>query len=96
MKFNTLSVVLSITLCLILIIIITTFNVSIFALSNETNKMEQNIVKATNQTLISPSSNETGQAIPIQKNVTDLGGNITEGAKNLVSNVGIGIKDLVR
>jgi len=55
--------------------------------------MEQNIVKATNQTLISPSSNETGQAIPIQKNATDLGGNITEGAKNLVSNVGKGIKD---
>lgn len=96
MKFNTLSVVLPTTICLILIIIITTFNVSIFALSNETNQMEQNIVKATNQTLISPSSNETGQAIPIQKNVTDLGGNITEGAKNLVSNVGIGIKDLVR
>jgi uncharacterized membrane protein affecting hemolysin expression len=84
------------TICLILIIIITTFNVSIFALSNETNQMEQNIVKATNQTLISPSSNETGQAIPIQKNATDLGGNITEGAKNLVSNVGKGIKDLVR
>ncbi len=96
MKFNTLSVVLPTTICLILIIIITTFNVSIFALSNETNQMEQNIVKATNQTLISPSSNETGQAIPIQKNATDLGGNITEGAKNLVSNVGKGIKDLVR
>ncbi len=96
MKFNTLSVVLPTTICLILIIIITTFNVSIFALSNEKNQMEQNIVKATNQTLISPSSNETGQAIPIQKNATDLGGNITEGAKNLVSNVGKGIKDLVR
>ena len=97
MKFNTLSVVLTTTVCFILIIIIImTFNVSTFALSNETNQMEQNIVKATNQTLISPSSNETGQAIPIQKNATDLGGNITEGAKNLVSNVGKGIKDLVR
>ena len=96
MKFNTLSVVLTTTLCLILILIITTFNVSTFALSNEKNQMEQNIVKATNQTLISPSSNETGQAIPIQKNATDLGGNITEGAKNLVSKVGKGIKDLAR
>lgn len=96
MKFNTLSVVLTTTVCFILIIIITTFNVSTFALSNETNQMEQNIVKATNQTLISPSSNETGQAIPIQKNATDLGGNITEGAKNLVSKVGKGIKDLAR
>ncbi len=96
MKFNTLSVVLTTTVCFILIIIITTFNVSTFALSNETNQIEQNIVKATNQTLISPSSNETGQAIPIQKNATDLGGNITEGAKNLVSKVGKGIKDLAR
>ena len=96
MKFNTLSVVLTTTVCFILITIITTFNVSTFALSKETNQMEQNIVKATNQTLISPSSNETGQAIPIQKNATDLGGNITEGAKNLVSKVGKGIKDLAR
>lgn len=96
MKFNTLSVVLTTTVCFILIIIITTFNVSTFALSNEKNQMEQNIAKATNQTLISPSSNETGQAIPIQKNATDLGGNITEGAKNLVSKVGKGIKDLAR
>jgi hypothetical protein len=84
------------TVCFILILIITTFNVSTFALSNEKNQMEQNIAKATNQTLISPSSNETGQAIPIQKNATDLGGNITEGAKNLVSKVGKGIKDLAR
>lgn len=96
MKFNTLPVVLTTTVCFILIIIITTFNVSTFALSNKKNQMEQNIVKATNQTLISPSSNETGQAIPIQKNATDLGGNITEGAKNLVSKVGKGIKDLAR
>ena len=97
MKFNTLSVVLTTTVCFILIIIIiTTFNVSTFALSNETNQMEQNIVKTTNQTLISPSSNETGQAITIQKNATDFGGNITEGAKNLVSKVGKGIKDLAR
>jgi uncharacterized membrane protein affecting hemolysin expression len=96
LKFNTLSVVLTTTVCFILIIIITTFNVSTFALSNETNQMKQNIVKATNQTLISPSSNETGQAITIQKNATDFGGNITEGAKNLVSKVGKGIKDLAR
>ena len=96
MKFNTLSVVLTTTVCFIFILIITTFNVSTFALSNEKNQMEQNIAKATNQTLISPSSNETGQAIPIQKNATDLGGNITEGAKNLVSKVGKGIKDLAR
>jgi len=98
LKFNTLSVFLTttITVWLILIIIITTFNVSTFASSNETNQMKQNIVKATNQTVISPSSNETGQAIPIQKNATDLGGNITKGAKNVVSNVGKVIKDLAK
>ncbi|MGZ5490826.1 MAG: hypothetical protein ACXWFC_04360 [Nitrososphaeraceae archaeon] len=44
--------------------------------------------------MISPSSNETGQAIPIQKNATDLGGNITKGAKNLVAKIGEGIENL--
>jgi hypothetical protein len=62
----------------ILILFLTTFSVSTFALSNGTNQTELNIVKETNQTLICPSSNETGQAIPIQKNATDLGGNITK------------------
>ena len=79
---------------LTLILILTTFSVSTFALSNGTNQTEQNVVKETNQTLISPSSNETGQAIPIQKNATDLGGNITKGAKNLVAKIGEGIEDL--
>ena len=79
---------------LTLILILTTFSVSTFALSNGTNQTEQNVVKETNQTLISPSPNETGQAIPIQKNATDLGGNITKGAKNLVAKIGEGIEDL--
>ena len=79
---------------LTLIIILTTFSVSTFALSNGTNQTEQNVVKETNQTLISPSSNETGQAIPIQKNATDLGGNITKGTKNLVAKIGEGIENL--
>lgn len=94
MIYNRLSLVLITTGFLTLILILTTFSVSTFALSNGTNQTEQNIVKETNQTLISPSSNETGQAIPIQKNATDLGGNITKGAKNLVAKIGEGIENL--
>lgn len=94
MIYNKLSLVLITTGFLTLILILTTFSVSTFALSNGTNQTEQNVVKETNQTLISPSSNETGQAIPIQKNATDLGGNITKGAKNLVTKIGEGIEDL--
>jgi len=92
--YNRLFLVLITTGFLTLILILTTFSVSTFALSNGTNQTEQNIVKETNQTLISPSSNETGQAIPIQKNATDLGGNITKGAKNLVAKIGEGIENL--
>ncbi|HEX7141752.1 MAG TPA: hypothetical protein VF222_04670 [Nitrososphaeraceae archaeon] len=94
MIYNRLSLVLITTGFLTLILILTTFSVSTFALSNGTSQTEQNIVKETNQTLISPSSNETGQAIPIQKNATDLGGNITKGAKNLVAKIGEGIENL--
>lgn len=94
MIYNKLSLVLITTGFLTLILILATFSVSTFALSNGTNQTEQNVVKETNQTLISPSSNETGQAIPIQKNATDLGGNITKGAKNLVAKIGEGIEDL--
>ncbi len=70
------------------ILILTTFTVSIFALYDGTNQTEQKIFKEMNQTMISPSSDETGQVIPIQKNATDLGGNITENAKNIVANIG--------
>ncbi|MGI9011000.1 MAG: hypothetical protein ACR2F1_07420 [Nitrososphaeraceae archaeon] len=94
MIYNRLFLGLITTGFLTLILILTTFSVSTFALSNGTNQTEQNIVKETNQTLISPSSNETGQAIPIQKNATDLGGNITKGAKNLVAKIGEGIENL--
>ena len=76
------------------VVLLITFSVSTFALSNGTNQTEENIVKETNQSLINPSSNETGQAIPIQKNVTDLGGNITEGAKDVVGKIGEGLKNL--
>ena len=71
-----------------IILILTSFTVSIFALYNGTNQTEQKILKETNQTMMmSQSSDETGQVIPIQKNATDLGGNITENAKNIVAKI---------
>ena len=78
------------------ILLLTSFTVSIFALSDGTNQTGQKILKETNQTLISPSSDETGQVIPIQKNATDLGGNITENAKNMVANIGEEIENLTK
>lgn len=78
------------------ILILTTFTVSIFALYDGTNQTEQKIFKEMNQTMISPSSDETGQVIPIQKNATDLGGNITENAKNIVANIGKEIENLTK
>lgn len=71
-----------------------TLSFSTFTLSNGTNQTEQNIVKETNQTLINPSFNEAGQAIPIQKNATDLGGNITKGAKDVIGKIGEGLENL--
>jgi hypothetical protein len=93
--YNTLiSVLLPITIFLTLVLILMTSSVSTFALSDDTNQTEENIVKETNQTLINPSSNETGQAIPIQKNATDLGGNITEETKDVVGKIGEGLENL--
>jgi hypothetical protein len=78
------------------ILLLTSFSVSIFAQSDGTNQTGQKILKETNQTLISPSSEQTGQVIPIQKNATDLGGNITENAKNMVANIGKEIENLTK
>ena len=78
------------------ILILTSFTVSIFALSDDTNQTEQRILKETNQTMISPSSDETGQVIPIQKNATDSGGNITDNAQNIVGNIGKAIENLTK
>ena len=78
------------------ILLLTSFSVSIFAQSDGTNQTGQKILKETNQTLIRPSSEQTGQVIPIQKNATDLGGNITENAKNMVANIGKEIENLTK
>jgi hypothetical protein len=61
------------------------------------NQTMQDINKSTNQHIQNASqtiSNETGEAFSIQKkNLTDLGVNITEGAKDLVGNMGEGIQN---
>ena len=95
MIYNKLFIVLA-TVFFSSILILTSFTVSIFALYDGTNQTEQRILKETNQTMISPSSDETGQVIPIQKNATDLGGNITENAKNFVANIGKKIENLTK
>ena len=41
------------------------------------------------------TANQTGEAVPIQKNVTELGANIT-GAKDVVGKIGEGLEDLTK
>ena len=73
-----------------------TFTTSIFGQSDGTNNTIQNIEESTNQTVLnmSQATNKTGEAIPIQKNVTDLGSNLTEVAKKLAKSIDEGIKNL--
>jgi hypothetical protein len=78
------------------ILLLTSLTISIFALSNGTNQTWQKILQETNQTLLSPSSDETGQVLPIQKNATDLGGNITENSKKMVPNISQEIENLTK
>ena len=78
------------------ILLLTSLTISIFALSDGTNQTWQKLLQETNQTLISPSSDETGQVLPIQKNATDLGGNITENAQKMVANIGKEIENLTK
>ncbi len=73
-----------------------TFTASIFGQPDRTNHSMQNIEESTNQTIqnMSQSINKTGEAIPIQKNVTDLGSNLTEVAKKLAKSIDEGLKNL--
>ena len=70
----------------IVFLLVTALTVSTFAQSEEKgiNQTIQDISKSTNQPIQNASqtsANEMGEAVPIQKNVTNLGANITEGAK---------------
>lgn len=82
--------------------LVTALTISVFAQSEEEegiNQTLQNIRKSTNLPIQDPSQsavNETREAVPIQKNVTDLGANITEEAKDLVGNIGEGLKNLTK
>ena len=85
---------------LVVLPLITVLSVSAFAQSGEKeglNQTSQDINKSTNQSIQNTTqalANETGEAFPIQKNVTDLGANITEEAKDLIGNMGEGIQNL--
>jgi hypothetical protein len=77
--------------------------ISTFAQSEEQkegiNQTMQDISKATNQPIhntTQTTANETGEAFPIQKNITDFGANITEGAKDVVGNIGEGLQNLTK
>lgn len=104
MKYNKLVFIRSITFMTTTFTLLSIFTVSIFPQSGGEEKermnqtiMQDNISKSTNQPIqnnIQTTANETGEAFPIQKNVTDLGANITEGAKDLVGNMGKGIQNL--
>ncbi|HET9805936.1 MAG: hypothetical protein ACM3VV_03720 [Deltaproteobacteria bacterium] len=73
-----------------------TFTASTFEQSDGKNHTMQNMEESANQTIqnMSQSTNKTGEAIPIQKNITDLGSNLTEVAKKLAKSIDEGIKNL--
>lgn len=101
MLYNNLLLIIS-----IVSLLVTALTVSAFAQSAEKQKEEinqtiiQDISKsAANQPIQNASqttANETGEAVPIQKNVTDLGANITEGAKDVVGKIGEGLEGLTK
>ena len=109
MKYNKLVFIRSIIfLTTTIIISLSFFNVLAFAQSSgggeEEGKermnqtvMQDNITKSTNQPIQNNTqitANETCEAFPIQKNVTDLGANITEGTKDVIGIIGEKLQDL--
>jgi hypothetical protein len=52
------------------------------------------INQSANDTGINQSANDTGETILLQKNVTDLGSNLTEVAKKLAKSIDEGMKNL--
>ena len=67
-----------------------TFTAAIFEQSEGMNHTTQNMKESANQTI----QNKTGEAILLQKNVTDLGSNLTEIAKKLAKSINEGMKNL--
>ena len=73
-----------------------TFTASTFEQSEGMNHTMQNTEESANQTIqnTNQSSNKTGEAILLQKNVTDIGSNLTEIANKLAKSIDEGIKNL--
>lgn len=73
-----------------------TFTASTFGQSDGKNYTMKNMEEPANKTILnmSQSTNKTGEAIPVQKNVTDLASNLTEVAKKLTKSIDEGIKNL--
>ena len=97
MKYNKLVFIRSITFLATIFTLLSFFTILTFAQSEgeEKERMNQTIMQdisnSTNQPIqntTQTTANETGEAFPIQKNVSDVGANITEGAKDLVGNMG--------
>jgi hypothetical protein len=100
MKYNKLFLIISATFLSTTFILLSLFTVSSLAQSEEKGiNQTKDISKSINQPVQNASqttANETGEAVPIQKNVTDLGENITEGAKDVVGKIGEGLQDLTK
>ena len=85
----------------IVFLLVTALTVSTFAQSEEKgiNQTMQDISKSTNQPIQNASqtsAKEPKEAVPIQNNVTALGANITEGAKDIAGKIGEGLQDLTK
>ena len=105
MKYNKLVFIRSITFLATIFTLLSFFTILTFAQSEgeEKEKMNQTIMQdisnSTNQPIqntTQTTANETGEAFPIQKNVTNFGANITKGAKDLVGNIGEGLQNLTK
>jgi membrane-anchored glycerophosphoryl diester phosphodiesterase (GDPDase) len=102
MRYNQLVYIRSITFFTTTFTLLSFFTILTFAQSEveekeRMNQTMQDISNSTNlpiQNTTQTTANETGEAYPIQKNVTDFGANITEGAKDLVGNIGEGLQNL--
>ena len=73
-----------------------TFTALTFEQSEGMNHTMQNAGESANQTIqnTNQSANKTGEAILLQKNVTDIGSNLTEIAKKLAKIIDEGMKNL--
>ena len=99
MLYNNLLLIISIVSLLVTALTVSAFAQSAEKQKERINQTMQDISKSANQPIQHDSqttANETGEAFPIQKNITDLGANITEGAKDIVGKIGEGLEGLTK